>query len=36
MHEENFWAHFFGRPYRLNGTKARLDAALIGLGYISQ
>ena len=23
-----FWAHFFGRPHRSNGTKIHLDAAL--------
>ena len=23
-----FWAHFFERPYRSNGTKVDLDAAL--------
>ena len=26
--QELFWAHFFGRPYRSNGTKAYLDAAV--------
>ena len=28
--QELFWPHFFGRPYRSNGTKIHLDAALIG------
>ena len=26
--QELFWAYFFGRPYRSNGTKIHLDAAL--------
>ena len=26
--QELFWAHFFGCPYRSNGTKIHLDAAL--------
>ena len=25
----NFWAHFFGRPYRSNGINIHLDAGLI-------
>ena len=24
------WGHLFGRPYRCNGTKFRLDTALLG------
>ena len=27
--QEFFWAHFFGCPYRSNGTKTYLDTALI-------
>ena len=27
--QELFWVHFFGHPYRSNGTKTDLDAALI-------
>ena len=26
--QENFWEHFFGRPYRSDGTKTHLDVAL--------
>ena len=26
--QEFFWVHFFGCPYRSNGTKLHLDAAL--------
>ena len=26
--QELFWVHFFGHPYRSNGTKIHLDAAL--------
>ena len=29
--QELFWAHFFGRPYRSNGTKIHLDAALLAV-----
>ena len=27
--QELFWAHFFMRPYRSNGTKIHLDATLV-------
>ena len=29
--QELFWAHFFGRPYRPNGTEIHLDATEIHL-----
>ena len=36
----SFWVHFFGRPYRSNGTKILLDAALaslpVGIGSIKE
>ena len=33
MLQELFWAHFVGHPYRSNGTKIHLDAALYMLVY---
>ena len=31
--QQLFWAYFFGRPYRSNGIKIHLDAALLCIAF---
>ena len=34
--QELFWVHFFGHPYRSNGTKIHLDAALNSTNVVTE